>query len=376
MPKKILQLKLESMAFGGEAVANYEGKKVFVAWGVAGDVVKAEILEEKKDFARARILEIIEKSPERTQASCRYFFKCGGCQWQHIRYESQIAFKQEMLKTALQRIGKIAQPALLDPIASTEPFHYRGKIRLQLSRQGKLGFYRPHSKEVVEIDTCAIAREELNAKIPEALALGRQLLAQDRAKLHEIEIHLDEQGRARLNADQEEGSVFSQANQAQNEVLKNRVLEALELSGSEGVLELFAGEGNFTFPLAGKSSRVLAVESNSQAVLRGEAKAAKLHARNVEWLESTAHRYLARAKSSESFDRILLDPPRMGLMEGAADLAAMKAPILVYVSCDPSTLARDLKELLRLGYRHDFSQLVDMFPQTYHVESITRLRLA
>ncbi len=372
MSKIILKLKLESMALGGEAVSSHEGKKIFVPWGVEGDTVIAEIFEDKKDYARAKILEVLEESPHRTKAPCPYFFKCGGCQWQHIRYESQVAFKQKLLLSALQRTGKIENPILKAPILATKTLHYRSKIRLQLSKKGKLGFYQPHSREVVEIDSCAIADEKLNEKISKAKQLGMQLLAQNAAKSHDIEINLHND-KVKLVADEEDESVFSQANSSQNEILKEKVLEYLNLQGKEKLLELFAGDGNFSFYLASHLSQITAVESSPQAIVCAEEKSTKKHVRNIDWIESTAHRYLATLPKQAPFDRVLLDPPRMGFSQGIEALAALKAPLIVYVSCDPATMARDVKDLMMKGYRHEFSQLIDMFPQTYHIESINVL---
>lgn len=371
--KKILKLTLEGMAFGGEAVASYQGKKIFLPWGVEGDVVNAEIVEQKRDYSRARILEVIEKSPHRAQAPCPYFLQCGGCQWQNIKYESQLAFKQKLLKFALQRTAKIQDPVLLEPIAAPEPFHYRGKIRLQISPQGKVGFYKEHSKQLIEIESCAIAEESLNQKIPQAKVLAQQFFSRGDPKAHEIEL-FQKGDKVKLVVDGEE-SVFAQANQAQNEILKKKVLEYMDLSGKEKVLELFAGDGNFTFHLAPHVSHITAVESNEAAVVSAEEKTARHHSKNIEWVESTLHRYLSSGLKGEKFDRILLDPPRMGLIQGLEALAALKVPRIVYVSCDPATLSRDVKELCERGYHHEFSQIIDMFPQTYHIESIHLLTL-
>lgn len=374
MPKKNLELKLDTMAFGGEALASQEGKKVFVPWGVPGDWVKVELVEEKKDFARARILEILEKSSHRQEPPCPYFFKCGGCQWQHLQYESQVFFKQELLRTALQRIGKISHPNLLNPIPAPSSLHYRNKIRLQVSKKGLLGFYKAHSKEVVEIDACEIAESWINEKIPEAKQLARELFKKDPGIFHEIEIFQTGNKKVQVKEVGAE-SHFSQANQTQNEILKKRVLESLELSGNERILELFAGDGNFTFEIAKKSKHIIAVESNSRAILLAEERTRKSHSKNIEFVESSAHRYLVLLPKAQKFDRILLDPPRMGMEQGIENLVCLKAPVILYISCDPATLARDVKELLRLGYKHEFSQVIDMFPQTYHVESITRLKI-
>lgn len=385
MSKRILELKLEQMAFGGEALATHEGMKIFVPWGVPGDRVKAEVVEEKKDFARARVIEVLEASPHRQKAACPYFFKCGGCQWQHIRYESQLLFKQDLLQSALQRVGKMNKPELLEPIPAFSPLHYRNKIRMQVSKQGKLGFYKIHSKEVVEIENCLIAQDSLNAALPKARALGQQLFLKDKNKIHEIEIlQTGEQGKGEeVKVKVTDDAVFfAQANSTQNEILKLRVLEYLKLSGKENLLELFAGDGNFTFEIAKKSGTVVAVESNSQAILSAEEKIRKGHCKNIEFVESSAHRYLQNPTNlpltkggKRGFDRILLDPPRMGMEQGIENLAQLKAPIIIYVSCDPATLARDVKELIHLGYTHEFSQVIDMFPQTHHIESMTCLKL-
>ena len=375
------------MAFGGEALASHEGKKIFVPWGVPGDLVKIELIEEKKDYARGRILEVLEQSPHRQQAECPYFFKCGGCQWQHIRYESQLALKQDLLQAALQRVGKIHSPHLLEPIPALSPFHYRNKIRLQVSKQGKVGFYKTQSKEVVEIESCLIAQDSLNEQLSQARKLAQQLFSKDKSKIHEIEIFnssspspLEGEGQGEGDKIQVgevgEETHFIQSNSLQNLRLKKLVNEYLELSGKENVLELFAGDGNFTFEVAKKSSSVIAVELNSQAILSAEEKIRKSHCKNVEFVESSAHRYLTSLPKTQKFDRILLDPPRMGMEQGIDKLARLKIPIIIYVSCDPATLARDLKEFMDLGYQHEFSQFIDMFPQTYHIESITRLSLS
>ncbi len=380
MSKQILELKLETMASGGEALSNHEGKKIFVPEGVPGDLVKVELVEEKKDFARGRILEMLEPSLHRQKAECPYFFTCGGCQWQHIQYKGQLAFKQDLLRVALQRIGKIPNPNLLEALGAFQPFHYRNKIRLQVSKEAKVGFYKSHSKQLVEIDSCLIAEEALNNKIPQAKALARQLLAQNPTKLHEIEI-FQEGGKVLLQANPGPERSFGQVNSDQNLRLKEKVLGYLNLSGKENVLELFAGEGNFTFSIAEKCRFVMAVESNTQAVLGAEKKMSQSHHKNIEFIESTVSRFLQnplpllKGKGGR-FNRILLDPPRRGMMLDLGKLALLKVPEMIYVSCDPATLARDVKDLQDLGYQHDFSQVIDMFPQTYHVESMTRLFLA
>ncbi len=381
MQKKILELKLETMTLGGDALGTLEGKKIFVPWGVAGDRVRVEVVEDKKDFSRAKILEVLEKSPHRQEAPCKYFFKCGGCQWQHIQYASQLQFKNEILKSSLQKIGKISDPKILEAISAPQELHYRNRIRLQVSRKGVMGFFRTQSKEVIEIEECLLAEEELNQKIPAAKKLAEELLKKDNTISHEIEIRSQKnlsgsKVKVSLAADVEGEAHFGQINSLQNEVLKKRVLDLLDLKGDEKVLELFAGSGNFTFPLSAQAKSVIAIESHAEAVQLAYDLMKKKHVRNVEFIESSAHRYLANLNSDTNFDRILLDPPRAGMLEGIEELKKLKASTILYISCDPATLARDLRILIDQGYQHEFSQVIDMFPQTYHIESITRLQLA
>ncbi len=371
--RQILELIPDRFVLGGEAIATHQGKKIFIPWGVPGDKLKTEIVEDKKDYARVRIVEILKKSPHRISPPCPYFFKCGGCQWQHVTQEGQLEFKQRLLQDALQRIAKIPEPTLLPPIPSPIPQHYRNRIRLQVSRQGEVGFHRMHSNEVIPIERCLIAEESLNEKIPEAKKLAQLLIQKDKVTRHEIEIR-NEENKIVLEPDPKGESGFTQTNSLQNQKLIEKVIEALSLSLKEKVLELFAGEGNFTFPIAQQSAFVSAVEMSETSILKGEKRSSQKHIRNIRWIQAAAHRATEDLwERKEKFDRLLLDPPRRGAIESMESIARLKIPVLVYVSCDPSTLARDLRSLINLGYRHDFTQAIDMFPQTYHVESVTRL---
>jgi 23S rRNA (uracil1939-C5)-methyltransferase len=373
MKRTTLELTIERMAFGGEALASHRGKMIFIPWGVPGDRVMVELTEEKRDYARGRIIEILEKSPHRASPPCPYFFKCGGCQWQHLSYESQIHFKTEILKEALERTAKIRDPYLRETVPAESPLHYRNRIRLQVSRQGEVGFFKPQSKEVVPIDRCSIADERLNEKVSEAKTLASPLLEKDRATRHEIEIRL-ENGKTIVEADPSEEIPFRQVHEAQNRKLTALAVEALELRGDERVLELFAGEGNFTFPISEWAGSVTAVETSEASVLRAEKTIEERHRKNIQFIQSTAYRFLQNPPNLP-FGNLLLDPPRKGALECLEGIIKLKIPLIVYISCDPSTLARDVKTLMDQGYRHDFSQVIDMFPQTYHIESVTRLWL-
>jgi len=373
--KETLTLKIDQMAFGGEGLGTFKGKKVFIPWGVAGDLVEIEVIENKRDYVRGKIIQILEKSPHRSSPSCPYFFKCGGCQWQHIDYVSQITYKQELLRSSLQRIGKIENPKLKEPIACDLPYHYRNRIRLQVSKQGEIGFFKSSSKELVAIEACTIAAQVLNEKFSEAKQIAQKLKTQESTKRHEIEIRLEEE-KVVLEADPEGETLFSQVNVAQNERLVQRVVESLTLSGKENLLELYAGTGNFSFALAKKVKNLTAVESHPGAVEEAKKKIEQKHVRNLNFIESTSYRFLQNGSLRPGhFQALLMDPPRSGAIDCLESIAKLKIPKILYVSCDPSTLARDLKILMTLGYQHEFSQFIDMFPQTYHIESINLLTL-
>ncbi len=375
MSQKTIELEITQMAAGGEGLATFEGKKIFIPWGIVGDQVKIEITEEKKDFSKGRIVEILKKSSDRIDPPCPYFFKCGGCQWQHIRYSSQLEFKNNLLKTALQRIGKIQNPILKAPIAASNDFNYRNRIRLQVSKKGEIGFFRFHSNEVVPVEKCLIADEKINAKIVDAKKLAQTLLEKNPTKQHEIEIRI-ENGKAILDEDPGVEPVFTQVNTIQNQALQKRILESFDFKGDEKVLELFAGEGNFTFSISRLVQSIMAVESNPASIASAEEKTKKGHFKNIQWMEASSYRALEQLlKRAISFDCALLDPPRKGAVETLEGLIKLKIPQIVYVSCDPSTLARDVQILEKGGYRHEFSQLIDMFPHTYHIESLTCLVL-
>ena len=228
------------MTHGGDAPRLSVGRKSSFPGGARDRARVAPIQRKIETLARARMVELLEKSSHREKPPCPYFFECGGCQWQQIRYESQVSFKSEILKDALQRIAKIPDPKLYVPILSETPLHYRNRIRLQVSRHGEVGFFKTQSKEVVEIDRCLIAEEALNEKIPEAKILARSLLQKERDTRHEIEI-LQEVGQISVEADPAEESPFAQVNESQNQKLIHRVLESLELKGEEKVPGTFAG---------------------------------------------------------------------------------------------------------------------------------------
>ena len=402
-----MQLTIESLVHGGRGLARADGV-VFLPFVLPGEVVEAEIVDQRKGFAIARLTAVLEPSPRRVEPPCPYFGTCGGCQWQHIAHPDQIEYKQAILKESLRRIGKLEPP--FPPPLSGEPLGYRRRASFQLGPEGAAGFFGERTHTLVPVDRCLLLDEPLNALLPGLAALRERLRG-----LTAIEATSGEEGvllgligdpprRAAMEALVKElpgvaGAVhvrsgafagsrsvtvpageigltvsagsFFQANAALNARLVEAALEALEPLGGKNALDAYAGGGNFSFPLARRTARVLAVEAAPSSVADAKATRRRLAAANVKILKSA----FERAPIGGVFDTAVVDPPRTGLTSKAlAKLLEMAPARLAYVSCDPATLSRDL-EALSGRYAVRSVLLADMFPQTAHIEAVAALKL-
>ncbi len=427
-----IRLHIDSLAHGGRAVARLDdGRVVFVKGACPGDTVVALITAEHDRYVEADTLDVAAASPKRVTAPCPYFGLCGGCQWQHIGYPTQLEAKRDMVADALQRIGGLDAPDLVSAtIPSPREYGYRNKIEL-LATHGanglQLGYARAGSHEIINVDTCLLLPERLR-KAPKAIrgalryAVGSQDLSLTRVALRaadhgrDIEIAIwtepgpfpravaestlatalkatsvvrviqkDRKGtravssvevlkgkgawRERLDGRSLLVSApsFFQVNTAAAESLVSHAIQALDPSMNDRVLDMYSGVGTFTLPIAELADETVAIESSRFALadLRRNLENAELYA---DVIGGDAAREL---EGLGSFDRVLVDPPRAGLSEQALNaLAGTGAIRIVYVSCDPATLARDAKRLQPLGYRLSSATPVDLFPQTYHIETV------
>ena len=349
-----MKLKIEKLVYGGAGVGEIDGKIIFVPFSAPGDILDIEIVSDHANYAEGAIAKILEPSGCRTEPPCPVFGKCGGCQWQHISYDGQLEWKRKILVETLQRIGKVdfdVSPTL----ASPKQWNYRNRIQLHVDSKGRAGFYRPKSKEVVEFDRCLIADEKINAQLNSM---------RDSLKFRTKGISL------RL----EEGPSFLQINSEQNERLKSTVLNWLQEIPHDSVLELYAGGGNFTFAIAKIAKKVAASDVDIKAVRHAKGIMEKEKIENVEFFCEPAD------KTAKRFDRacdaVLIDPPRKGCADSLDAIAGLAPKSIIYISCDPPTLARDIKNFYGHGYKLSKSIPVDMFPQTYHIESVNLLTLS
>lgn len=369
MSEKIITI--ERLAYGGEGVGRCDGKVVFVPWTAPGDQVRIRVVSDHGRFERGEVIEVLTPSRDRTEPLCPYFGQCGGCQWQHLSYESQVRFKGEILKETLIRVGGLFYPPVLPMLVAKNPWHYRSRIQLKKNEQGKVGYFASHSHTLVPITECLIADQKLNDQLPEV---------QSRSDLESnIELALNNFHVTIQNMNEDSG-LFSQVNPEQNQKMIETVLHFVfgraekVFKQKKMIVELFAGAGNFTFPLAEHGGSLVAVESNKKSVELGLNKTQEEGISNIEWISGTAEWGLKKIHRRKiAVDTLVMDPPRRGAADIIDLICVMSPRSLIYISCDPVTLARDLKFLLKRHYRLEKVQPIDMFPQTYHIESVAHL---
>lgn len=344
-----LSIEIQDIAFGGDGIGRHEGQVVFVPFTAIGDTVEVRIEKAHKSFLKGRVLRILTAAPERVAPRCPYFENCGGCQYQHLNYASQLKLKENQVAESFRRIAKISNPPILPIIASPQEYGYRNRISVH-AENGKIGFRGVDARELIDVEQCPISHSEVN----DALKALRQ--------------SRPEPGHYSLRMASLPPSGFVQANHFLSEPFRN-VVRGQFASAAEVALEGYSGGGFFTRDLAAHFQRVVAIESDP----RLHRDAARLNLENVEWIEGRVEDFLSEhLRVVHQKASILLDPPREGLPKSVAqDLTRWPAAELVYVSCNPSTLARDA-QILKEKYTLQSVQPLDLFPQTAHIECVTR----
>ncbi|MBN2107778.1 MAG: class I SAM-dependent RNA methyltransferase [Deltaproteobacteria bacterium] len=405
-----LTLTIEKLVHGGAGLARINGKTCFIDGVLPGETVLARIDENRKQYLKASLLDILEASPERTAPPCPFAGLCGGCQWQHISYPGQLAYKASALKDCLVRIGKLYDCEISPPAPSPLQLRYRSRAALKIDNRKSpaMGFYQTKTHTLVRITDCLLLEPELI----QALEVCRQLLRHNRLEAGGytgldllavtnttavLSLWQDRKNRKKkkllLNTatgtageqqspltEPVEGliflrdtEIFYQVNRQQNLAMIHTVLEFMEPVAGSGILDLFCGCGNFSLFLAKQCAKITGIDSN---------KAAIIEARNNTRLNGIENAQFQTANIADlnenglakNYAGVLINPPRGGCEARTLHLLAEKNPaVIVYVSCDPSTLARDVRVLVDRGYTIDAIQPFDMFPQTYHIETIVKL---
>jgi len=415
----IITVELDSLAVGGECVGRVTagpqallGKKAFVPWAVPGELVEARLLEDHKKYLRTEALEVKRASPARVDAACPLFRQCGGCQLQHIDLKAQRDFKRGMVESMLRHQANLTPLAGVALIGGDLPgFDYRRRITLHVSSDGKIGFYRCGSGDVVDMENCPISSQAINAAFcqwkrlfQEAASYLASVVLEDRMGRVALGLNLREPpDRHQLPAEllrkfkdeapdlsvlasgkpvfsqMREGlrgvagdaipiGAFSQVNHDANLLLRETVVS--EVRGEE-ITDLYAGSGNLSFPLAAQGRRVVAVESDRRLVVAGQdiAKDRKLGS-GITFVNQSCESYVQEHALCEV---VLLDPPRSGAKEVVRFIDPAVSTQVIYVSCNLPSLCRDLAALHAQGYTLKRTLVLDMFPQTHHVETISIL---
>lgn len=420
-------VKIDSLSFGGSGVGRISGKVVFVPYSAPGDDIKVRITKETKGFAEGDIVEFISASPLREDPPCPLHSICGGCNWLHIPYKEQLKAKEEIFKDILRRIGKIDPSIVLPAQPSPLELNYRSRVQFKVL-ENKIGFYKRESHELVEIPECPLAHPLIN-RILKGL---RGIWPPSRSSITRVDINVSpsdgngivsiylsersnfdfnrffrrltdsipeftglivhtgkeekisgssylfsQEGAFRFRAS--EGS-FSQVNYQQNLNMKDYILSLADLKGDETVLELYSGGGNFTIPIAGRAGKIIGIEVGKSSISDASENARINNIKNATFIHATAEKGLREIQNSklktQRFDLVVIDPPRDGCSKEVIEgIVSFKPKKIIYVSCNPSTLARDLGRFQTMGYTAKSSRPFDMFPQTYHIESVTELVL-
>ena len=456
--RDILELRIDKMAFGGQGVARVNGFVIFVRGAMPGDRLLAQVFKKKKDYAEARMTELIEPSPDRVHAKCPYSGHCGGCQWQHVRYERQLDYKKEHVKESMERIGGMKDVAVRDPVPSDNRFAYRNKMEFSFSdrrwflphelqkREGEenfaLGLHVPGTyNKVIDVDACLLQQERGNQILREVkqyvkgcgipvyglkthegfwrfLAVRystafdhwmvnvvtseeRSEVVQPLAdglcrRIERIKAVVNNINRRKASIAvgesetvlageryiedkigpftfQVSANSFFQPNAIAAQKLYQKVLDYAELAGNEVILDLYSGTGTIPIFLAARAQAVTGIEISKDAVADARTNCEKNGIHNCNFICGDIRERLSSITLKPHV--LIIDPPRAGMHKDVlAQVLAMSPERIIYISCNPATMARDIGQMIQ-DYELLEIQPIDMFPHTYHVEVLAKLWL-
>ncbi len=389
-PGENLVVKIEKIVPNGFGLAFADNLTIFVSLAAAGDQARVRVNQIKGKTAFAEIVEIITPSKERIEPPCDFFGRCGGCDFQQMDYEAQLAAKIGIIKDCLTRIGKINFAGEIEIIPSPKQFGYRARAQWHVdTRRRRIGYFRRNSHDVIDVETCPILTNELQATLTdlrgeiewesfwsekveiEAANAGSEVSVYSSEIVEPTEEISFASGENRYFYDAQS---FFQGNPSLIEAL---VETALQNASGAAALDLYCGVGLFTLPLARSFAKVYGIESNEKAIESARKNIDHARLENAEFFAEAVGEWLGEnVEKLAGIDFVLLDPPRAGTeKETIESLLRLKPPQISYVSCEPATLARDLRILCENAYEIESITALDLFPQTHHIETVVRLKL-
>ena len=428
---------IEKLVHGGSGLSrDTDGQIILIEGAIPGETVESRVRTTTRSLKKGDVSKILHPSPQRIQAPCPHYKQCGGCDFQHMSYPLQLQVKKEIIEDLLRRsshaqLQQAADSILADPIPSPEQFHYRQRIRLQVDNNRVVGFHKRRSHDCIAIENCLLARTEINNCLQELLVQRQfhklldqtealEILSDPQSSRTTILLHFKRKPRpadktcalelthsvtklknvffvgddfaptgrdtlsftlptippvtdSPMDLSWETGG-FCQVNLQQNVKLIQTVLDFCRIKQEETVLDLFCGMGNFSIPLAEKAQSVLGIEGQGSAIRSAEKNSSATGQDNTSFLKRPIHKGCEDlVREDRTFDCIVIDPPRQGAPGLTGQLAILCKKRLVYISCDPATLCRDLSNLLDQGFTLTKLQPIDMFPQTHHIETVALL---
>ena len=380
----MVDVTIERILPGGVGLAHADGKTLFISLAVKGDRVLARIDREQGNLLFGSVVQVLEASPDRIEPPCPYFGRCGGCDFQQMNYEAQLIAKAEIIQDCFHRIARIELPDL-KVVPSPTPWHYRARATWQLDPElHTIGYYERGSRTVCDVAECAVLVPELQQTLEQLRGTSPQEIP---ITLKHLDVVVGDSGvslspsfanfETKVLSLSVEGETYSYSAEAFFQVNPNVLAELLEFAlndvAGETALDLYCGVGLFTLPLARRFTRVVGVEANSVATRFARRNLQDADLENATIITSSLNDWIRTTRTEVDF--VLLDPPRAGaensVIKGILDL---KPKAICYVSCDPATLARDLKKLLAGGFAVEGVLGFDMFPQTHHVETVVKLK--
>lgn len=366
-----VEVTIEKLSFGGSGVARHNSLVIFVPFAAPGDSLKIKISTLKKNFAEADIVQILSAGPSRRKPPCPVAGLCGGCDWQQVEYSEQLFQKNLFLKDHFSRNAKL-KDLTIPEISATKEFNYRNRIQLK-AKNGKLGYFARNSHDLVDINSCPIADEKINAEIPKL----KSSLKKDDSNLQKFELAFQTDGSVKIVniGDEDRALGFSQVNQSQNLKLIDEALRIVSRLSPKSIFDLYCGKGNFSFPLIEKFPKVpfIGVDLGEAEIKEARIQAKNRSHNNARFYLSDVGAFLKRAEI-EKDSLVILDPPRSGLAaEVCTALDFLTPQEIVYISCNPTSFSRDIERLTR--YQVKSILPVDMFPQTSHIELVAHLSL-